>query len=146
MTTKTHVRKNYKSRKHTRKTVKLQKGGVNALDWLKPQQQIAQFKAHQTYLNVILPIQSELTGDAKDIFKNMTQQNINTIQLKSNVLVDHIFALKNLHEADTTINAQAKTGITKWFSKNSTTVTSARADRKTALDKLFAFIDKKSVI
>jgi len=75
MATKTHVRKNYKSRKYTRKNVKMQKGGVDMSGVQKQRQQPEQHAAHQKYLLEIVPIQSALTGDAKEIFENMTQHN-----------------------------------------------------------------------
>jgi len=94
-----------------------------------------------------------LTGDAKEIFGNMTEQNqiynsqtreyITQIQLKSNVTVDHINALKNLYEADKIINEQRKTGFAKFFSITPEKVKNARKEKKTALDKLSGFIAKK---
>jgi hypothetical protein len=151
MATKTHVRKNYKNCKHTRKNVKMQKGGVDMSGSQKQRQE--QHAAHQKYLLEIVPIQSALTGDAKEIFENMTQhntiynyqsaQNINQIQLKSNVSADHIVALKQLYDADKIINEQSKTGFAKWFRGNTNIVKNARKDKKKALEQLFTFIDKK---
>lgn len=150
MTTKTYFRKNYKSRKHARKTVKnakrkMQHGGVDASSLQKKrQQQQEQAEAHQTYLREIAPIQSTLTGDAKEIFDNMlnitiTYRSNPKIQLKSNVSADHIVALRKLYDADKTINEQANKGFAKFFSKNSNNVKRARIDKETALEQLNIF-------